>query len=74
MAPRKKQPQAEEAIGATPLRAGMPVRLTLFDWPFLYSVLSNGDFVINKRLPQPAPPRRSRKHAREDAGDALIAM
>jgi hypothetical protein len=72
MAPRKKQPQADEPVGPTPLRSGMPVRLISFDWPFLYSVLPNGDFVVNKRLPQPEPPRRSRRQAHKDVGDALM--
>lgn len=54
MAARRQPPAppAEPADpGPLPLRAGMPVRLLPHDWPFLYSVLPNGDLVINKRLP-----------------------
>lgn len=32
------------------LPVGKPVRLLAHDWPFLYSVLNNGDLVVNKRL------------------------
>jgi hypothetical protein len=48
----------------------MPVRLLAHDWPFLYSVLANGDLVINQRLPSPPLPMQHRKRADMDAGDA----
>lgn len=32
------------------LSPGKPVRLIAHVWPFLYSVLSNGDLVMNRRL------------------------
>lgn len=52
MATRKKKSTPEEApAGPAALRPGMPTRLLPHDWPFLYSVVDNGDLVINKRLP-----------------------
>jgi len=42
-----------------PPPVGRPVRLLAHDWPFLYSVLPNGDLVVNKRL-QAAPKRAVR--------------
>ena len=48
------------------------MRLLPHDWPFLYSVLPNGDLVINKRLPPPAKPKASLKQLHKDLGDALM--
>jgi hypothetical protein len=67
---KKQPPPDDEQVGPLPLRPGMPVRLLPYDWPFLYSVVPNGDLVINKRLPAPAPPKRSRKQVLKDLGDA----
>jgi len=50
----------------------MPVRLLAHEWPFLYSVLPNGDLVINKRLPTPPKPERTGAQLHEDLGDALM--
>lgn len=56
---------------AQPLAQGMPVRLLPHDWPFLYSVLPNGDLVMNRRLKAPA--RRPVKRREDvDAEDALV--
>jgi hypothetical protein len=68
----KKSTPSEEEPGPVALRPGMPVRLLPHDWPFLYSVVANGDLVINKRLPPPQPPKRSRQQILKDAGDALM--
>jgi len=71
MAARKKAaPPAPEPDPAVFRPPGMPVRLLPHDWPFLYSVLANGDLVMNQRLPVPARPRR--KRADGDADDALM--
>jgi len=50
---RRKDAHAGEAPqdGLVPLQPVMPIRLLPYDWPFLYSVLANGDLVTNKRLP-----------------------
>lgn len=63
MATRKKRSKKEaEPPEAVVLPAGKPVRLLVHDWPFLYSVIGNGDLVVNKRLQpsRPAPPQRKR--------------
>jgi hypothetical protein len=57
MPSRKARPQPS-LEGPQLLREGMPTRLLPYDWPFLYSVLANGDLVVNKRLPLADPPRR----------------
>ena len=50
----------------------MPTRLLPHDWPFLYSVVDNGDLVINKRLPLAPRPASKRKRVEKDADDALM--
>lgn len=71
MATSKKKPALEpEPSGPLPLRPGMPTRLLPRDWPFLYSVVENGDLVINKRLPLATPSPPKRKRVDKDAGDA----
>jgi len=72
MASRKKAaPPPREPEPAAP-RSGMPVRLLPHDWPFLYSVLANGDLVMNQRLAVPARAKPARKRADTDADDALM--
>jgi hypothetical protein len=68
MASRREPPPPPEAVepGPMTLRPGMPVRLLVHDWPFLYSVLPNGDLVINKRLPPSRSAARSRAAAEPD--------
>jgi len=71
MAPRKKvqpSPVAPELPVPPP---GMPVRVLPFDWPFLYTVLANGDLVLNQRLPVKPKPV-ARKRTASDADDALM--
>lgn len=74
MASRSRKPPPPAAAVPAPAapQPGLPVRLLPHDWPFLYSVLANGDVVINKRLPAAAPTARSRKRVDTDAGDALM--
>ena len=70
MVPRKKPtaPVAERAQAPAP-RPGLPVRLLPHDWPFLYSVLANGDLVLNQRLPRA---RVARQRAAQEDDDALM--
>ena len=73
MATRKKKSTPEEApTGPVALRPGMPTTLLPHDWPFLYSVVDNGDLVINKRLPLAPRPAPKRKRVEKDADDALM--
>lgn len=72
MATRKKRPKPEEvSTGPVALRPGMPTRLLPHDWPFLYSVVENGDLVINKRLPLVPRPALKRKRVDEGADDVM---
>lgn len=66
MAPRKKAPPAAPEPEPVVPRPGMPVRLMPHDWPFLYSVLANGDLVMNQRLPVPARHRRKSTSSEDD--------
>jgi len=72
MAARKKAvaPPPREPEPVVP-RPGMPVRLLPHDWPFLYSVLANGDLVMNQRLPM-SRPKANRKRTDGDGDDALM--
>jgi len=72
MARRKKSDPADEPPRHAALPPGTPVRLLAYDWPFPYSVLPNGNLVINKRLPSPPKPQRTRAQLHEDLGDALM--
>ncbi len=73
MASRERKPRAEaEPPAAVAPNPGWPVRLLPHDWPFLYSVLANGDVVVNKRLAVAAPATRSRKRSDTETGDAPI--
>jgi hypothetical protein len=73
MASRSRKPRAavEPAAPVVP-NPGLPVRLLAHDWPFLYSVLANGDVVVNKRLAAARPTQPSRQRDDADAGDALM--
>lgn len=58
MAARKRTVAEADDIAQPPhLPSGKPIRLIAQDWPFLYSVLPNGDLVINKRLPVARKPK-----------------
>jgi hypothetical protein len=70
MASRDKPATPVGEPGPVVLRPGMPVRLLPHDWPFLYSVLTNGHLVINQRLPSPQAARKSRRRVDEGANDA----
>jgi len=50
------------------LPVGKPVRLLAHDWPFLYSLLRNGDLVVNKRLPATS---RSLAHSRKEVAEPV---
>lgn len=64
---KAKRPEATSDAEQPPRHSG-PVRLLAHDWPFLYSVLSNGDLVMNRRLPKPkAPARRRREESADEA-------
>lgn len=68
---RKRQENEDrQPEGPHPLRPGMPTRLLPHAWPFLYSVLPNGDLVVNKRLPPAQPPKRPRRQLLQALGDA----
>lgn len=69
---RKPPPAAAEPPSPAALNPGLPVRLLPHDWPFLYSVLANGDVVLNKRLVLSQPAARSRKRADADGDEAPI--
>ena len=73
MAPRKKAaaPSAPAPEPTAFRPPGIPVRLLPHDWPFLYSVLANGDLVINQRL-SVARPKPGRKRTDGDGDDALM--
>jgi hypothetical protein len=70
MAKRRPKDTSADA-DAQPLAPGMPVRLLPHDWPFLYSVLPNGDLVMNRRLNVPVR-RPAKRRAEVDAEDALV--
>lgn len=73
MATRKKNPPPEpDSSGPVVLRPGMPTRLLAHDWPFLYSVVDNGDLVINKRLPLVKTAAAKRARIDKGADDALM--
>ena len=72
MATRKRKSEPEpEAPGPVALRPGMPTRLLPHDWPFLYSVIDNGDLVINKRL-QLSKPKATNRPRIKKSDDALM--
>lgn len=73
MASRTRKPRADvdPPVPVVP-GLGLPVRLLPHDWPFLYSVLANGDVVVNKRLAQAPTTARSRKRIDADTDDALM--
>lgn len=68
--PRKTKPQETPAADEQPPRHAGPMRLLPYDWPFLYSVMENGDLVMNKRLPKPKPSVRRRREESEDEDEA----
>ncbi|MDR7269539.1 hypothetical protein J2X20_002168 [Pelomonas saccharophila] len=73
MASRIRKPRADVDPPAPVVPGlGLPVRLLPHDWPFLYSVLANGDVVVNKRLALAQPAKAGRKRVDTDAGDALM--
>lgn len=73
MASRSRKPRADvEPVALATPGQGLPVRLLPHDWPFLYSVLANGDMVVNKRLVAARPAKAGRKHVDTDTGDALV--
>jgi len=69
MTTRKKTSTSAGDTEPVTARPGMPVRLLAHDWPFLHSVLPNGDLVINQRLPSPPRPKQNRKRVDADASD-----